>query len=340
MAEADIREGSFTIFGRLDQIAVSQLWPPAAVIQQRVAGFKAATTGKNPEFKVTTQETSRNVNNATPSRTAIIVAVHRAVHQIIDRPVVFVDPLAMRILSKAGAQALRHRLEREQERPSGPTRAFIAARSRFAEDILAKAVREGTRQFVLLGAGLDTFAYRNPYERLTVFEVDHPATQAFKRAELAATGIEAPRSLVFVPLDFSRQPLAAALAAAGFRHEEPAVFSWLGVTMYLDRAVVLDTLATIASHAARGTAIAFDYVVPPATIADAKLRARYELRLAQAPRSDERWRSRFEPWELGVALRKAGFARVEDWNPESLNERYFAGRTQVVPINHLIEAWV
>ena len=155
------------------------------------------------------------------SRTALGAAAYRAAHQILDEPLVFADPLAIPILGDAGAEALRQRLEPEEAQNWRRMRAFMAARSRFAEETLAAAVRNDTSQFVLLGAGLDTFAYRNPHSRLAVFEVDHPATQAFKRAQLAAAGIDVPPSLRFVPVDFEHQSIGAALAAAGSGARKP-----------------------------------------------------------------------------------------------------------------------
>jgi len=277
------------------------------------------------------------------SRTALGAAADRAAHQILDKPLVFADPLAVRILGEAGAEALERRLEPEEAQAWRRLRAFIAARSRFAEEVLAEAVAGGTSQLVVLGAGLDTFAYRNPHPRLAVFEVDHPATQSFKRAQLAAAGIEAPPSLAFVAIDFARESLGAALAAAGFRREEPAVFSWLGVTMYLDRAPVLAMLAEIAAGAAPGTAVVFDYVVPAAALADPALRARYEALAARLAAIGEPWLSFFDPQELGETLRRSGYAQVEDRDAAALNARYFASRADglaVGPAAHLVAARV
>ena len=154
-------------------------------------------------------------------------------------------------------------------------RAFIAARSAFTEDALAKAAGTGLRQFVILGAGLDTFAWRNPWPRLVVFEVDHPATQAWKRAQLAAAGMDAPPSLRFVPIDFERQSLLATLQNAGFRQGDPALLSWLGVTMYLERERVLETLSVIGRGTCSGTKVIFDYARPSESV-DASIRPRYE----------------------------------------------------------------
>ena len=140
-------------------------------------------------------------------------------------------------------------------------RAFMAVRARFAEDELALAVRRGVAQFVILGAGLDTFAYRNPFPNLRVFEVDHPATQEWKRQRLHAENIAIPDSVTYAPVDFNSQTLADGLRAANFQADKPAFFSWLGVTMYLENQTVLDTLRFIHSMSPEN-GIVFDYTVP------------------------------------------------------------------------------
>ncbi len=277
------------------------------------------------------------------SRTALGAAAYRAAHQILDTPIVFADPLAVRILGEHSAAALKRQLDPEEARSWSRLRAFIAARSRFTEEALDEAVRSGTLQFVVLGAGLDTFAYRSPYgPRLAVFEVDHPATQAFKRVQLEAAGIDVPPWLTFVPVDFEHQSLIAALEAAGFRRQEPALFSWLGVTMYLERERVRATLAAVARSAGPSTKLIFDYVRPPASV-DASVRARYEALIERAAAAAEPWRSFFDPDQLDQALRRAGFIDVQDWDRAALNGRYFSGRLdglEVGAVAHLIEARV
>src|SRR5579864_4150569 len=176
-----------------------------------------------------------------PSHTAQRVAVRRAAHQLWDAPRIFEDPVALKIIGPDQAAELAH----EPPADSVPTqhlRAFIVARSRYAEDQLAEAVARGTRQYVVLGAGLDTFACRNPFAGLRVFEVDHPATQSWKRKQLESVGIPVPTSLTFVPIDFEKQTLAQALEPAGFKADQPAFFSWLGVTPYLPSEIVLANL--------------------------------------------------------------------------------------------------
>jgi methyltransferase (TIGR00027 family) len=256
------------------------------------------------------------------SRTALGAAMHRAAHQLLDAPPVFTDPLALRIIGAGAARSLRPGEQAGAARAA--LRAFVAVRSRFAEDGLAEAHARGTRQYVLLGAGLDTFAYRGGLPGLTVFEVDHPATQAWKRARLAEAGIGVPRSVTYAPLDFEREPLAVGLARAGFDTARPAYFAWLGVTPYLTREAVLATLGFVAGLG-RGGEIAFDYVEPVAGGADAQ-RLAHEALAARVAAVGEPFRCELEPAALAADLRRLGFSTVEDLGPEDLNARYLQGR--------------
>jgi methyltransferase (TIGR00027 family) len=215
-------------------------------------------------------------------------------------------------------------------------RLFIAARSRFAEERLAAAVARGVRQYVVLGAGLDTFAQRNPFEGLRVFEVDHPATQAWKRERLRQAGLPPSASLAYAPVDFERQTLAAGLAAAGFQTEAPAVFAWLGVVVYLTRAAVFDTLAFIAKGA---NEVLFDYGEPNAAFPrdhQPRLAAR-EARLAAM---GEPWLTRFEPVELAAQLARLGFDAVEDLGPAEIAARFLGVARPSGPGGHLVSARV
>src|SRR5580698_9525375 len=193
------------------------------------------------------------------SRTARRVAIRRAAHQLLDHPRVQDDPLALRIIGTEAAEELRSN-PKEHHAFSRAFRAFMAARSRYAEDELATAVAHGVRQYVVLGAGLDTFAYRNPHAGLRVFEVDHPATQLWKREQLQAAGISIPPSLTFIPIDFERQTLADGLGQAGFKRDAAAFFSWLGVTPYLTREACTTTLSFIGKMPA-DSAVVFDFAV-------------------------------------------------------------------------------
>jgi methyltransferase (TIGR00027 family) len=178
---------------------------------------------------------------------------------------------------------------------------------------------------VILGAGLDTFGYRKPVDSVRVFEVDHPATQLWKRDALAAAGIGIPSSLTFAPVDFERQALGDGLSSAGFDAGSPAFFSWLGVTMYLTGDAFESTLAFIAARPA-GTAVVFDYAMDPALLTPPERQAfsRLEKRVADA---GEPFRNVMRPDDLYERLAAAGFTSVEDLGASELNARYFAGRS-------------
>jgi methyltransferase (TIGR00027 family) len=189
------------------------------------------------------------MQEAQPSRTAMRVAMRRAAHQLFDVPPVLNDPLALAIVGEEAAAQLRAESRTHGGRIASTIRAFMAVRSRLAEDELARAVSRGVSQYVILGAGLDTFAYRNPHpvSALRVFEVDFAATQAWKRRKLAAAAIPLPASLSFVSVDFESESLAERLAGAGLDRQQPTFFTWLGVTMYLTDAAIASTLEFIAS---------------------------------------------------------------------------------------------
>jgi methyltransferase (TIGR00027 family) len=259
------------------------------------------------------------------SRTADRVAERRAAHQVRDRPLVFEDPLALRIIRPEVARELREHPPRHESSPLAPyLRAFFAMRSRFAEDALAEAVASGVRQYVVLGAGFDTFAYRNPFPDLRVFEVDHPATQATKRERLAIGEIAIPPSLTFVAIDFATTALDDALRAAGFDAAAPAFFAWLGVVPYLERAAIDQTLSFIASLPA-GTAVVFDYSVPPESLPwmSRLVVHRMAKRVAAA---GEPWKTYLDPQDLLRDLRVLGFSNAEDFDGDALNRRFFARR--------------
>ncbi|MGH9441883.1 MAG: class I SAM-dependent methyltransferase [Thermoanaerobaculia bacterium] len=262
-----------------------------------------------------------------PSRTALAAASHWAAHQIFEGGRLFADPLAVRILGEDGEEMARRSAERPHARRM---RIFIAVRSRFAETALASAVESGVRQLVVLGAGLDTFAYRSPLApRLRIFEVDHPVTQAWKKARLEAAGISAPESLVYAPVDFSRQSLAGGLGAAGFDSSARTFLTWLGVVPYLEKPAIESTLRFVGGLAG-GAQIVFDYGDPPETL-PAEIREVYRERAARVAELGEPWLTFFEPEELQRVLLAAGFSRVEDLGPREIAERYFPGRAAEAP---------
>ena len=254
-----------------------------------------------------------------PSLTARAAAAHRAAHQVLEGGRIFADPLAARLLGTSAEALARDAAEHAERRPM---RLFIAARSRVAEDAVAAAVARGVRQLVVLGAGLDTFAYRNPFEPrgLVVFEVDHPATQAWKRSQLAASNVPVPASLRFAPVDFERQTLADGLAAAGFDAQRAAIFTWLGVVPYLTRPAIFATLGFVASLAE--AEVIFDYGEAAASLPPAQ-RAAHTARAARVAALGEPWVTYFEPTSLASELRGLGFTTIDDLGPAELGPRYF-----------------
>ncbi len=257
------------------------------------------------------------------SRTALGAAGHRAAHQVLEGGRVFADPLALRVLGEDAQGAIDQARENPGRRG---LRLFVAARSRFAEDAAGQAIARGVRQIVVLGAGLDTFAYRvEPAEGLRVFEVDHPATQAEKRRRLAAAHIVAPAHLVFAPCDFESESLADALGAAGFDADRPAFFLWLGVTPYLSEDAIFATLAFIGKLPGGGE-VAFDYANPTATIADDASRQAREVLAARVAAAGEALQTYFVTPALHEKLRALGFRSIEDLGPNEIAARFFSRR--------------
>jgi methyltransferase (TIGR00027 family) len=263
--------------------------------------------------------------------------MRRAAHQLLDQPTVFEDPLAAAIAGES------ERPLEAQQAYSRSLRAFIAVRSRYAEDQLAAAVEQGVRQYVVLGAGLDTFAYRNPLRSvgLRVYEVDHPATQEWKRYKLRQAGIAIPEDMTFAAVNFERQSLDDGLAATGFDRLQPAFFSWLGVTPYLSREAFDATIQFIAGMPS-ASGVVFDFAVerrllsPPQQLALDALAER-------VARAGEPFRLFFDPAELRGELARLGFGKIEDLAAEQINARYFTGRSDGLAVTgggHLLSAWV
>ena len=273
------------------------------------------------------------------SKTALGVAIRRAAHQIMERPRILDDPIAVRLVGSGFARGM----ERAMHPVGRDFRAFMAVRSRYVEDQLARAVAQGVTQYVVLGAGLDTFAYRNPFPELRVFEVDFPATQEWKRAMLAEAGIPLPGSLTFVPLDFERRMLADGLAGAGFDVRLPAFFSWLGVIPYLTLEAFRATLGAIAQLPA-GTAVGFDYALAPETLSPPGRKA-FDALAGRVAATGEPFQLFFTPNELEWELRRAGFQRFEQLDSDQINAVYFNKRADglklsAVKLGMLATAWV
>jgi methyltransferase (TIGR00027 family) len=273
------------------------------------------------------------------SKTALRVAIRRAAHQIMEQPRILDDPIAVRLVGTGFARDM----ERAQHKVARDFRAFMAARSRYVEDRLAEAVSNGVTQYVVLGAGLDTFAYRNPFPSLRVFEVDFPATQEWKRAMLAEAAIALPAGLTFVPLDFEHKALAEGLAEAGFDGRRAAFFGWLGVVPYLTVDAFRATLNAIAQLPA-GTAVSFDYALAPETLSPVGRKA-FDALAGRVAAAGEPFQLFFTPETLEAELRRAGFHRIEQLDSDHLNELYFKERADglklsAVGLGMLATAWV
>ena len=266
------------------------------------------------------------VRQGVPSRSALAVASLRAVHQLLDEPLVLRDQIALPLLGSSAEAALRGDPFVLNDPLSRGLRGALVARGRFAEDELSRCVAAGVRQYVVLGAGLDTFACRNPYrnEVLRVFEVDHPGTQRWKQQLLAEADIGVAPSLSFVAVDFERDDLADALERSGFRVDQPACIGWMGVTMYLTPDAVLRTLRAVAGFAA-GSCLCFDYRVP-ATMLNPIERAVSDVLEQQVAAVGEPWLSSFDPVQLQSQLLELGFSSAESPTADELNLRYFARR--------------
>jgi methyltransferase (TIGR00027 family) len=278
---------------------------------------------------------------ARPSRTALRVAMRRAAHQLYDsHPLVFDDPIAVSILGPELLPEVERTRFKRNKPHSVALRAFIVARSRYAEDLLAQAVARGLTQYVMLGAGLDTFAYRTPFPQLQVFEVDHPATQQWKHDLLAENGISIPASLTYVPVDFEHQQLSTQLSAAGFDPGRPAFFAWLGVVPYLTSAAFRSTLALIASSAP-GSGVVMDYGQPRSALPYLEQLAHDSL-ASRVQLAGEPFQLFFTPAEMAAEL--LAFRSIEDLGSNDLNPRYFAHRDDNLRLlgsaGRIVSAWL
>jgi methyltransferase (TIGR00027 family) len=296
------------------------------------------------------------VEEGKPSATALISAMARAAHLLWDQPPkIFEDALALRLSgceSEAALKAQMEQLDAELARTTNPDFALTlrrlmtataVMRSRYLEDEVDGAVRRGVYQYVILGAGLDSFVYRRPElaKVLHIFEVDHPATQAWKRTRLRAAGVELPANLSLVPVDFEKESLIDNLLMSGYRTDAIGLFSWLGVTMYLSTEAIFGTLRAVGALAP-GTEIIFEYSVPK-DLVDEETQKMLAVVLTATQARGEPQRSFFEPAKLAEQVRKLGFAEVSDFGPDAANARYFKDRTDGLrthPLNHYMRARV
>ncbi|MGH8100974.1 MAG: class I SAM-dependent methyltransferase [Chthoniobacterales bacterium] len=268
------------------------------------------------------------------SKTALAVAYLRAAHQLLDaKPLIFDDPVALKLLGDEG----RPRIEANKERYSLPAarglRSHVVLRSRFAEDRLEQSVARGINTYVILGAGFDTFAYRQPQwaHDLRIIEVDHPESQAAKRARLARAGIDIPSNVQFADIDFEHETLDEGFRRHGISLLEKTFFSWLGVTVYLTEEAVEDVFREIARFPS-GSEIAFTFSQPPEKKTFwQKIFGRPSI-AKMAAKAGEPWLTYYEPEKLRWMLSETGFPEVYFLTPDASRQKYFADHRTDIPV--------
>jgi methyltransferase (TIGR00027 family) len=263
--------------------------------------------------------------NLLPDSTAVRVALWRALHVQDDPPPhVLVDEVGLKLV----APDAQWRSRPDMSPLTRSFRASIVARARFIEDLLAQKMAHGMEQYVILGAGLDTFVQRRPElaSRLRVFEIDRPGPQAWKRQRLIECGYGVPEGLSFVPVDFEGgDDWRQKLMAAGFNTSQPAVVASTGVSMYLTRDAVVATLRQAASMAA-GSTFVMSFLLP-VEMAEPAMRPGIERAIAGAQASGTPFISFFTPKQMLALAREAGFKEIEHVSAEMLTQRYFSDRT-------------
>ena len=276
-----------------------------------------------------------------PGYTATLAAVGRAIHTESNRPLV-VDHLALGLAGEPGATLMAQLTSQLPEASRQSFGLAFAIRTRFVEDAVEAAIKEDIAQYVILGAGLDSFAYRRPElsERLKIFEVDRAPSQAWKRSRLEKMGVTIPASVAFVPLDHEKDDLRAGLVKAGFDPSAPAIVSAIALTQYLDQPAIGRILELVASFVA-GSRLVLTYVVPASELNETAA-AGLAWTMSQAEERGERFLSLFRPAELDELLRRSGFSRVEETGPRDLLQMYLADRpdAQLTGIERLATAWV
>jgi methyltransferase (TIGR00027 family) len=251
------------------------------------------------------------MSESQPSETALTAAAARAAHLVVDSvPHIFSDTAAASLLGDRAAELIGYHRDNATHPILTAARAQVTCRSRYAEDQLAAAAASGVRQYVLLGAGLDSFCWRSALaERLRVFEVDHPRTQLWKRHALAAAGFDVPPWLTFVPADLGRDSVTDVLADCGFDRSAPAVISWLRVTMYLSIADIGQVLG-FAAGCARGTQLIADHMLPEA-LRDPAGNMYVQLIATAAAERGEPWQTFLSPADIARELASQGTFTIE-----------------------------
>jgi methyltransferase (TIGR00027 family) len=266
------------------------------------------------------------------SLTALVATYIRAAHQLFDaQPLILDDPVALSLLGADAAIQIRQAVERHQTPEGRVLRAHVVLRSRFTEDRLAAAVFRGIKQYVILGAGFDTFAFRQPQwaKKLKIFEVDHPGTQAMKRSKLAAAGIVLPENLVFADVDFEKESLHDGLCRHRVSNAELTFFSWLGVTMYLKEDAIDAVLKTVAAFP-ESSEIVLTFIQPPTSLSDAEKKS-YARLVESVASAGEPFESYFEPDALEAKLRNLCFSKMVFLSPADAQAGYFQQRPNDLP---------
>ena len=276
-----------------------------------------------------------------PGHTATLAAVGRAIHAESERPLV-VDHLALGLAGEAGATLMAQLTSQLPEASRQSFGLAFATRTRFVEDAVAQAIRDGIGQYVILGAGLDSFAYRRSdlSGRLKIFEVDRASSQAWKRRRLEEMGVAIPASVSFVALDHETDDLHSGLAPAGFDPSAPAIVSAIALTQYLAQPAI-ERILKLAASLPSGSRLVVTYVVPANELSEMAA-AGLAWTMSQAEERGERFLSLFSPADFDELLKRSGFSRVEEAGPRELVQTYLAARpdAQLTGIERLATAWV
>lgn len=265
-----------------------------------------------------------------PSQTAQFAAAHRAYHLLHDRPAILEDIAAGWLLGPPlsailRVAPLRWLFWRPLLAKVRPISVFVVVRSRYTEDTLEHSIRDGCRQYVILGAGLDSWALRHIEPGVTVFELDHPATQQWKEARIRSRLGALPSHLVLIPVDFERESIADVLPSRGFDPRASAFVSWLGTICYLTRGAIEEAFTSLASVCAPGSRIAFDYFQPKSTMSPADLQL-FDVLDEGGTRRGEPMQTLLDAEEMAEILLSAGFRVVEDLSASEIRRRYLAQR--------------
>jgi methyltransferase (TIGR00027 family) len=264
-----------------------------------------------------------------PSRTAINSAIWRAMHPLLDdEPKILVDPYARAFAGFSNDEELINANDKHPLAHIRWMRTQFPLRNRYTEEELVAAMEAGVTQYVILGAGLDSFAYRRGdlMQRLDVYEIDHPGSQAWKRARVAELSLEVPERLHYLPVDFEHETLADGLRRSSLRLDEQAFFSMLGVTQYLTQEAVERTLGDLAGAACRGSKLVIEFIAPPKSLAPDEATLVNAI-AAGAGKVGEPWLSYFDGADMENILRQQGFSAVKHLGPEEATQRYLQGRT-------------